>query len=217
MATQITPTGTANAQAEAPATLTITYYQQLAEQVTAALDAASAIVPPLDEREFAGAADARRRLNIPIEFLGTAIVSVERIPALQAVRKLDVRMGRDTLQYIDAFRPVVDKLVAFTTRLLLTLQTRQAALTGEALQIYDIAKGLGRDSKDPEVGAAVAALQRDLGRRGRRQVPLAVRKAAKEAGAAASAAVIASATLSAPPSGGTASTVAEPRVTAARR
>jgi hypothetical protein len=166
---------------EVPSTVTVTFYEQLAQQFNQVLDQLMAIAPPVPDNEVANAEQLLRRGNVPIPFLSTTVVWVERIPALQAVRKLDVQAARDTLQYIDAFRPVLDRMAASFKRLGRSLKTRKAALAVTSLQIYDIAKGLDRDSKDPEIAAAVANMQRDLGKRGRTPVPASVRNAAKAA------------------------------------
>lgn len=176
---------------DVPSTLTVTFYQQLAARVTAALDEVSAILPPLTGDELL---TPRRPRNVPRVFLETAVSSVERNPELQAVRKLNVPAARDTLQCLEAFRPVLDAALGFINRLTLALQSRQGVLTAEALQIYDVAKGLARDLKSPDLITAVANLKRDLGRRGPAPVSASVRKAAKIAGAAARASVIAAAT-----------------------
>jgi hypothetical protein len=82
------------------------------------------------------------------------------------VKKLDVAAARDTLQFIDAFRPVLDKVLAFAKNLQYTLNSRKATLAVDSLQIYDIAKGLARDRRSATVEALVANMKRDLGKRG---------------------------------------------------
>jgi hypothetical protein len=194
--------GTVVVPPDVPSTLTITHYKQLAEQFRKVFSDAVAIVPTADPGEFANAEASRRRLNVPLEFLRTAIASVERNPELQNVQKLNVLLGQDTLQYLEAFRPMLDELLAFVNRLTLTLQSRQATLSIEALHIYDVAKSVNRDERSPELSAAIANMKRDLGRRGRPPIPVAVRKAARLAGAAAEASVIAAATSPNPPAEG---------------
>ena len=75
--------------------------------------------------------------------------------------------ARDTLQFIDAFRPVSDKVTAFAKSLNDTMASRKANLAADALQVYSIAKGYARDPNSATVAALVANLKRDLGRRGR--------------------------------------------------
>lgn len=199
--------------ADVPSTFTVTQYQQLAERLLAGLAELAAIAPSLDPDDAANVEFTRRHLNVPVPFLATAVFAVERNPELQAAQKLNVPFGRDTLQFLDAYRPVLDAARVFLDRLTLAYQTRQAALTIQALHVYDIAKSVDRDARSPELSAAVENMKRDLGRKGaRRVVPVEVRQAAKEAAARASAAVIAAAAAVTPPSAQT----AEPRATAAR-
>ena len=83
------------------------------------------------------------------------------------MNKLDVTAARDTLQFIDAFRPIQDKVTAFANSLKFTMASRKASLAADALQIYSIAKGIARDPGAAAVASLVANLKRDLGRRGR--------------------------------------------------
>lgn len=169
--------GTTTPPPDQPSTLTVTHYQQLAAQFMAALDEIATIIPKLEAAHISTANFVRSHLNVPIEFLGTATAAVEQTAELQGVKKLDVASARDTLQFIDAFRPVLDKVSAFAKNLQFTLNSRKASLASEALQIYDIAKGLARDPNSATVASLVANMKRDLGRRGRPKTPLAVRKA----------------------------------------
>ncbi len=160
------PDGTATDPANTP-TPTVTHYQQLADQFSKALDDLAAIVPQLEASHATTANFVRSHLNVPTEFLATAIAAVEEVPELQNVNKLDVVSARDTLQFIEAFRPVQDKLTAFANTLKFTMASRKATLAADALQIYSIAKGIARDPGSAAVVSLVANLKRDLGRRGR--------------------------------------------------
>jgi len=165
-ATAATPSdGTAD-PANLP-TPTVTYYQQLADRFTKALDEIAAIIPKLEASHAATAPFVRSHLNVRMEFLATAIAAVEQVPELQGVNKLDVTAARDTLQFIEAFRPVQDKVTAFASSLKFTLASRKASLVADSLQIYSIAKGVARDPGSADAASHVANLKRDLGRRGR--------------------------------------------------
>ena len=146
---------------------TVTHYQQLAADFSKALDEISAIIPRLELTHASTAKFVRSHLNVPMEFLATAIAVVEQVPALQHAEKLNVDAARDTLQFIDAFRPIADKVNAFAKSLNDTMASRRANLAADSLQIYSIAKGLARDPNSANVAALVANLKRDLGRRGR--------------------------------------------------
>jgi hypothetical protein len=146
---------------------TVTHYQQLADDFSKALDEIVAIIPQMEIAHPATANFVRSHNNVPMQFLATAIAAVEQAPQLQNVNKLEVMAARDTLQFIEAFRPVLDKVAAFADSLKFTLASRKAVLTADALQIYDIAKGVARDPGAAHVASLVRNLRRDLGPRGR--------------------------------------------------
>lgn len=148
-------------------TPTVTHYQQLADQFTKALDDIAATIPKLEASHPATANFVRSHLNVSTDFLSTAIAAVEQTPELQGLNKLDVTAGHDTLQFIEAFRPVLDKVTAFANSLKFTMASRKASLAADALQIYSIAKGIARDPGAAAVASHVHNLKRDLGRRGR--------------------------------------------------
>lgn len=160
------------------ATPTITFYKQLADEFMRELDEIAPIIPQLEAAHISTVNFVRSHLNVPIKFLATAIAAVEQTPALQAVNKLDVLAGRDTLQFIEAFLPVLDKVSACTNALKFTISSRKASLAADSLQIYDIAKGLARDPGSAAIASVVANMKRDLGKRGRPKLAAALRKAA---------------------------------------
>lgn len=158
-------------------TPTITHYQQIAAEFMAALDEIAQIIPKLAAAHVSTANLVRSRLNVPNQFLATVTAAVVQVPELQAMQKLDVNEALDTLQFLEAFRPVRDKVDAFATNLKYTMDSRKADLATKALLTYDVAKGLARDPNSATIAALVANMKRDLGRRGRPKTPLAVRRA----------------------------------------
>src|ERR1041385_3945242 len=148
-------------------TPTITHYQQLADDFSKALDQIVQIIPNLEITHPATANFVRSHLNVPTEFLATAIAAVEQTPQLQHTGKLDIASARDTLQFIEAFRPIQDKVNALANSLKFTMASRKATLAADALQVYNIAKGIARDPGAAAVASLVQNLKRDLGRRGR--------------------------------------------------
>jgi hypothetical protein len=146
------------------ATLTITKYQTLADDLSAQLDEVMSKFPKPDPARPVTKDFVRARLSAPLEFLGTAIAGVEAAPELQGVRKLDVNTGRDTLQFIEAFRPLVHKVARFNKELRHLVNTKKALLTADAFNVYDVVKSLGRDEQSPAMVALAENLKRDLGR-----------------------------------------------------
>ena len=188
MATSRATTPNATATAEPPdgsttppnsldtLTPTITHYQQIAAEFMAALDEIAQIIPKLEAAHVSTANLVRSRLNVPNDFLATVTAAVEQVPELQAMQKLDVSAARDTLQFLEAFRPVRDKVDAFAKNLKYTMDSRKADLATKSLLTYDVAKGLARDPNSATISALVANMKRDLGRRGRPKTPAALRK-----------------------------------------
>jgi hypothetical protein len=166
----------------APSTLTVTQYQSLATEFSGALDKVASLVPKPDPAHAVTESFVNARLRVPIEFLATVIVSVEQAPELQGTGKLDPNVGRDTLQLLEAFRPVLDKVERFKKDLLTNLNVRLAVLTEGALQVYGVAQTLARDKKSPTLEALVANMKRDLGRSEARR-RFAAKKAADKAAA----------------------------------
>jgi hypothetical protein len=186
-ATEPTPSDGTISPIEPVPTPTVTYYQQLAGEFLTELDEIAAIVPKLVEAQQASTANfVRTHLNVSTEFIATVIAAVEQTPELQGVGRLDVTAARDTLQLIEAFRTVLDKVTAFTSSLQYTMNSRKASLVVDSLQMYDIAKALARDPNNAAIRSHVANMKRDLGRRGRpKATTLARRAAAADAAAQA--------------------------------
>lgn len=157
-------------------TPTITHYQQVAAEFMSALDEIAQIIPKLEAIHVSTANLVRSRLNVPNEFLATVTAAVEQVPELQAINKLDVNAARDTIQFLEAFRPVRDKVDAFAKNLKYTMDSRKAKLATDSLLTYDVAKGLARDPNSATIASLVANMKRDLGRRGRPKTPLALRR-----------------------------------------
>jgi len=158
---------------DAPPTLTITYYRQLAAHLMSALDEISAIIPRLGEsvvlRTGVETKPPSGHHNIPLVFLSTAVDSVEQLPELQVVKKLDVNRGRDSLQLIDAFRTVQNRASAFGKDLGQVLDARQSALALESLDTYAVAQSLDRDKSNAALSEAVENMRRALGRAPRKK------------------------------------------------
>ena len=102
------------------------------------------------------------------DFIATVVAAVDADPELQNVKKFNVDDARDTLQYMEAFRPLVDKLTAMRNNVKFSCDTRKAKTVVESLQLYAIAKGIGRDASSASVAAHVDNMKRDLKRPGRK-------------------------------------------------
>jgi hypothetical protein len=150
-----------------PATWTPTYYDRLAAEIMEDLDKVAAKFPKLEARHRATANMRRAHLNVPRPFLGTAVVVTEEMPEIEQSGKLDPADGRETLQYLDAFAAVDDKLIAVRALLRFAMMSRRTTLAVQALHVYALARSIARDGRVPWYALHVEHLQRDLGKRGR--------------------------------------------------
>ncbi|HSY51002.1 MAG TPA: hypothetical protein VLC46_19515 [Thermoanaerobaculia bacterium] len=145
---------------------TVTHYEQVAARVSAALDEMLALIPNFAEYHPATREFVRTHQGVPIEFVATAIAAVEANPELQGIRGFDVMQARNALQFIDAFRPVADKLNASAKNVEFTIDVQRAEVNNGALQLYGIAKVVARSPLSTTVATHVGYLKRDLGRTG---------------------------------------------------
>jgi uncharacterized small protein (DUF1192 family) len=148
-----------------PESPTLTRNQQLADEFNRRLDEITAIIPRLEAAHKATSRFVHGHQNVPMPFLVTAVSSVELYAQLKAVDKLDTVEGRDTLQFLEAFVPMLDKIEALWKKLRFTLMTRKAVISADALQIYSVAKSLARDPNSAELVSVVDNLKRDLRKR----------------------------------------------------
>jgi hypothetical protein len=152
-----------------PPTLTVTFYEQLNAHFSAIIAEVAEQLPAPKAEHVRHPALLRAHLSIPLVFLGSAVAAVEHIPELQAIGKLDPLEERDTLQLIDALRPLRTNVAVLYRVLANLINSRQAALAVKALDTYDMVKSLARDPNNVQVAVSLATLKRDLGRSGSRR------------------------------------------------
>ena len=158
------PTTTGDSTPEVPANPTVTAFQQMAEPFLKQVDAMTAAIPDLQMHHPAITPFVRKHLNVPNDFLSTTVAVVEQTPALQGV--MAPAASRSDLQYIDAFKPLLDRVGALYDALEYTIRAKKASLGVAALQAYVIAKGFARNPGDTVTAIHVANMQRDLKRKG---------------------------------------------------
>lgn len=143
---------------------TLTRYQQVAGNLSKAIDEAAQLIPDFQIAHPSKKNFIRVHAGVPIPFLATTVVAVDDRPELSVLNKLDANEGRDTIQFLEAFRSAQDKVDAFSNNLKFTMGLKKANFAERALQVYVIAKGLARDPNGAAVAAHVANMKRDLGR-----------------------------------------------------
>jgi hypothetical protein len=143
---------------------TVTHYQQMAAEFIKSVDLLTASIPNVQPAHEQSEAYVSHRQNVPDEFLRTVVAAIEQLPELQALNKLDPVEGRDALQFIEAFKPVVDRIAALLRDLRHTVRLRRTLLSNSALQVYGITKLFKRDAGSAAVTSHVENMERDLGR-----------------------------------------------------
>jgi hypothetical protein len=155
------------AKAAALPTSPRTRYEVLAGDVIAALDALMADVPKLEPKDRRSRAFIRTHIGVPFPFIMTTAAAVEALPELDRMEQMNVGAAWAARHLVNAFRPVVMKLITVTEELQTLLDTREATAAAEALKMYAIAQALNRRRNDIRLDTAVKQMKRDLGRRGR--------------------------------------------------
>jgi hypothetical protein len=144
-------------------------FQALAASLRTALDAIPPQIPgwqishPLLQSEILPARIATEK------FIKAVTNAVAASPALQAIQKLDVAEAQEVLAFLDAFTPIVAQLAALTRDLQITMALRQANVGKQALQVYLVAKGLGRDIGGAAELTSAEQMQHALGLTGRKK------------------------------------------------
>lgn len=146
-----------------------TKYNDLADVYVAQLDRLTADFPrPIQTRQPANAAFVTFHIGIPLRVLATGIAAIEQSQDLQGIKRFSAPEARDTLQLVDAFLPVIDRAEAFWSQLRFTINAMRAQVASNVLQVYGVAKTLGRDPQSAELRAHGERIGRALGRKGRR-------------------------------------------------
>jgi len=152
-----------------PQTPTVTHYEQVAAKLSSAIDEALALMPDFTQSHPLTKGFVATQGSVSDTFILTTIAAVEANPELQSVNKFDVTAARDLLQLSDAFRPMVDKLNGAAKNVKFTIDRKRAEIVADALQTYEIAKGVARDAQATTAAEHVGNLKRDLGRSGKKK------------------------------------------------
>jgi hypothetical protein len=144
---------------------TETYYQQLVDEFMAVFDQLLAVIPKIEEAEAVTARSVRTNLNVSDAFCATAIYAVEQLPELEAAKTQHAGQWRNRLQFLEAFRPLGDKVTGFDRLLRHTLRATKSSLATDLLQMYKITQGHAANGRNQTAQAHVVAMKRDLGRK----------------------------------------------------
>jgi hypothetical protein len=147
--------------------LTITKSQLAAGEFLKSLNELSAALPfpPVGEAVLRGG--NLPDIHVNGGFLAAAVAAVADSPELQAINVLDVDQGRETLQVLDAWTPVLTTVMGIERRLRFALNSRKSPLGGKARTAYAVARGLTKRDPHSQLAVHVQAMKAaaGLGRR----------------------------------------------------
>ena len=140
---------------------TLTRFHELAAQLKTAIAAVMAEIP-----KFQLGNDAKERFisahqAVPPEFIHTVAASID--PQQVGANVFDAADALNVLQFVEAFRPIVDDATALAATLDHTVKAQYARVAAAALNTYAIEKRLAQRG-DAATKLRVQNMQRDLGR-----------------------------------------------------
>lgn len=144
----------------------LTASDELAARFGAALNVAISLIPQWEPRHNETKAFVRKYTPFSNDVITSTIAAVEANPELANTKKFDVAQARAALQFLNAFRPIIDQVDELRTNLRFTYFSIKARVMADALQTYAIANGIGRDPSSAGVAAHAANIKRDLKRPG---------------------------------------------------
>jgi hypothetical protein len=158
-----------SAQADAPETPTpsgptVTKNEAAAQEFTKVLQGLSVLLAEHTRPTDLSPRSLRTRGNVPMEFLTTAIAAVAKSPELQTATSIDIDEATETLQFIQAFSPILVDAEAFVRQLKFVLAVRRASVSAKTRKAYSFAKTIARGSGGEAVEAHVLAMKRSLRR-----------------------------------------------------
>lgn len=109
------------------------------------------------------------KASLPNEFLVAASVAIDSSNALKAATQVDTDAVREAVEFTQAFETVADEAEAFARGVRHTIALKRAAAANDALQAYDIAKGLARKPEGASLASHIGDMRRTLGRTGRKK------------------------------------------------
>ena len=165
--TPVTPSPVTPAQVLPP---TVTAYEGVVVNLNNAIDALVAQIPEFQAPHPSTSRFVRTHLNVPLEFIGSAVSAVTESPSLQSSNTLDVTQAREALQFIGAFVPLYEKMRLFTENLKFTINERQARVSVNAQMLYGVAKQFARNADNVGVTGHVRIMKEHLTRAKRSRI-----------------------------------------------
>jgi hypothetical protein len=142
----------------------VTRHEQAAARVIAALNAAKAEIMPLESPTAAAIPFNRANGSVDVDFMVGVVGAIENLPKLQGLAvTLDLPAAHDTLDYIQAYVPLLNEIEVFRRAIQFSINSRKAELGAQTLRTYQAMRGLARD-KNLGLESHTSILKKMLGR-----------------------------------------------------
>jgi hypothetical protein len=142
---------------------------RIAGDVNRLLDEIIETIPDLDTPHPLNSKDARAARTVSRDFLVRLIHATEELPDLEDFGFLRPEEAREVLQFIDAFRPIADRLAVLLKTLNHTMAARKAKIAIAAMNTYMMAKRYARRPQNAALSLHVERLRQALGRTNRKR------------------------------------------------
>jgi hypothetical protein len=149
--------------APAADTTTITHYQQLAGQLATSMNAVLAEIPKFEMPQRSKTRSVGHRQSVPPDFIGDATAAVKS-SEVSLIKVLDPTEVQNLLQFVEAFKPLVEVSAALAAGLDFTVKVQYSRAASAALDAYAIAKRLALNG-DGSMQRHVQNMSRSLGRK----------------------------------------------------
>ena len=144
-------------------TTTITHYQQMAAQLATAMNAVLAEIPKFEMPQRTKTRSVGHRQSVPPDFVADATAAVKS-SEVDMIKVLDPAEVQNLLQFVEAFKPLVEVSAALAAGLDFTVKVQYARAASAALDAYAIAKRLAVKG-DGAMQRHVENMSRSLGRK----------------------------------------------------
>jgi hypothetical protein len=144
-------------------TTTITHFQQLAAQLEAAMKAVLAEIPQFEMPQKAKTRKVGQHQTVPPDFIVNAAAAV-KASEVDLIKVFDPAEAQAVLQFVEAFKPLVEVAAALAAGLDFTVKVQYARAAAGALTVYAIAQRLALNG-DGTMERLVETMSRSLGRK----------------------------------------------------
>ena len=139
-----------------------TAYEKIVAEIITSVDEGVAQLPGYND-DLSDLPKSLRRL-VTMKFLDLTVNALDASSELQGVNQLDIMECRDTLQYSQAVKVLIDHFRSVTRRLELLSRSRDARAGRRALRIYHIAKRIASEPNNTHLVMHVEHLKAEMQR-----------------------------------------------------